>query len=210
VGKIDVYNSALGLLGETKLSGLSESREPRFALDDAWTPAVNSCLESAPWNFALRAVRIDKSITVIPAFGWANAFAKPDDWRRTHILSGSETFEQVLERFGDEYDHWYADIDPIYVLFVSNDAGYGLDLSRWSQKFEDYVANELADRICLRVTSSESKLERIKRDKKRVKRDAEAIDAMNQANPRPPLSSWARSRSQGMSRGRSLSGGMKF
>jgi hypothetical protein len=52
---------------------------------------------------------------------------------------GSETFDPPLLTVVDEPNYWYANIDPLYVKYVSNDTAYGMDLSIWSETFNEYV-----------------------------------------------------------------------
>ena len=67
--KLEIYNRALYHIGERKISSLSENREPRRALDDHYTSGVTYCLESALWNFAIRAVEVESSTSIEPTFG---------------------------------------------------------------------------------------------------------------------------------------------
>ena len=67
--QLTLYNNALHLIGERKLSSLSENRECRRLLDTVWDrPAIDDCLERGQWNFAIRSVHIDHSPSVEPAF----------------------------------------------------------------------------------------------------------------------------------------------
>jgi len=144
--KLGIYNNALLHLEERKLSSLSENREPRRALDDAYDVVIGYCIEQGFWKHALRTVSIEASSSIDPAFGYQNAFVKPDDWVRTYQVSESENFEPQLLRFNDEGAYWYADSDPLYFRYVSNDPSWGYDLSRWPASFAEYVALRLAVR----------------------------------------------------------------
>src|SRR5688572_33121578 len=107
--KLDLYNQALLILGERRLASLSEAREPRRALDDAWDSSLRFCLEQGFWNFAMRAIEAQASASVVPTFGYAHAFTKPSDWIRSYQVSASETFDPPLLNFVDEPNTWYAD-----------------------------------------------------------------------------------------------------
>ena len=88
--KLGLFNSALRELGERKLSGLTEAREPRRVLDDVYDSTLKYCLENGAWNFAIRTIEVLPDAGVSTDFGYENAFTKPTDWLRTVGLSGDE------------------------------------------------------------------------------------------------------------------------
>lgn len=208
--KLSLYNQALGHLVERKLKSLTEAREPRRVLDDFWDPCVAYCLERKSWNFAFRAQLIDKSASVVPSFGFSNAFLIPDDWVRTHLMSSSETLSPPLLQVREEAGYWYCDVDPLYVQYVSNDPAYGMDLSRWPSSYADYVALDLAKRACKRVTGSSELLrgpEGLIKQSERASRVAAGNCAMNDPVGFAPTGSWVRSRWSGFRTGGDNPGG---
>ena len=192
--KLSVYNAALLILGERKLASLTEAREPRRALDDAWDSAEKYCLEAGFWNFAMRAVQADSSASVTPTFGYQYAFTKPSDFRRTYVASINATLDPPLLSYADEPNFWYADCDPLYVKYVSDDAAYGGDLSLWSESYADYVATRLAVKTCKRITGKQPD-EDMFRLEKRALAIARSKDAMDEPPGFPPRGTWVRSRS---------------
>lgn len=202
--KLALYSAALRHIGERKLASLSENREPRRVLDDCYDQVVAECLEAGQWNFAMRTVQVDSSASLTPAFGYAYGFDKPEDWVRTAGISSSELFHPTLLRFLDETDYWMADVDPIFVRFVSNDTEFGMDLGRWPPGFTRFVELSLAAAICERLTQNASKGEILRRDAKIAERKAKSTDAMNGATPRfMPRGTWVLSRFGGVgARGR--------
>jgi hypothetical protein len=201
--KLRIYNQALGHLGERSLASLSEPREPRRVLDDYYSDVVAHCLEMGNWKFALRDAAIDAHASVTPAFGFAKAFRKPIDCVRTCQVSANETFEPPLLRFtaeslGTMGVFWYADCDPLYVRYVSNHAAFGgLDLSRWTQLFEDYVALRLALLACPRISGAESRAESLRRQERKALAAAREHDAANSPPQFQPGGTWAMSRGAG-------------
>lgn len=200
--KLSLYNGALRILGENKLANLTEGREPRFLLDDVYDDAVLYCLEEGQWNFAQRTIQIDSDSGATPAFGYAYAFVKPDDWVRTTGLSADEYLRIPLTNYEDGLGYWFADVDPLYVRYVSNDPGYGLNLAGWPQSFTEFVELHLASKIIKRLTQSTTDEGELKRDLRRAKRDALAKDAMNDPTKFLPPGSWTSSRMQGNWRNR--------
>lgn len=201
--KLGLYNGALLLIDERKLASLTENREPRRALDDAYDQALRYCLEQGLWNFAMRAVQIDASASVEPTFGFNNAFTKPDDFIRLQQIADNERFEPPLlgNSVVDEPNYWFANCDPLFVRYVSDDTAYGLDLSIWPATFTNYVEHHLAVRVCKRVTGKEAS-DSLKNDLKRARADARGKDAMNEPVGFPPAGTWSRSRGGMTSRSR--------
>lgn len=199
--QIDLYNSALMLCGERALASLTEEREPRRLLDKVWADdGVKACLEMGQWNFAMRTVQIDYDTNITPDFGYPRAFLKPDDWVLTSSVCSDEYFRVPLMRYVDEAGYWYSDLETLYVRYVSNDAGYGLNLAAWPNSFYDMVAEYFANKIIRKLTNSEA--EEAKSDKRLKKKKLEAKSRAAMANPTafPPPGDWSQSRSRGFGR----------
>lgn len=199
--KLDLYNQALLILGERRLASLGEAREPRRALDDAWESSLRFCLEQGFWNFAMRAIEAQASASVVPTFGYAHAFTKPNDWIRSYQVSASETFDPPLLNFVDEPNYWYADSDPLYVRYVSDDTVYGRDMSIWPETFTDYVAHHLALRTSSRITGNAAD-DALRAATRRARADARSKDAMNEPTRFPPAGTWVTSRGTAATRSR--------
>lgn len=198
--QLGLYNEALRLLGERRLASLSENREPRRVLDDIWNDgAMKYCLEQGQWDFAMRAVKITKSVTV-PAFGFTYAFDKPNDFIRTAGLSADEAFNMPLLYTLEEVGFWFANVNPIYVRYVSNDTNYGSDLTRWPQTFSKYVAAYLASEAAWTLTQDEKKRnDAILLATSRLL-DARSKNALANATSFAPQGAWAASRLKNGSR----------
>jgi hypothetical protein len=197
--KLATYNSALLILGERKIASLAEAREPRRALDDAWDDAVAYCLEQGYWNFAMRSIQSDSSASVTPTFGYTYAFSKPSDFVKLYAFGSTGTFDPPLLDVVDEAGYWYANVDPLYVKFVSNDTAYGLDLSQWSESFTDYLANRLAIKTCKRITGAFPS-DDLRREETKARAMALSKDAMDEPPKFPPRGTWVTSRLGGRDR----------
>jgi hypothetical protein len=193
--KLAIYNDALLLLGERKLSGLSEASEARRVMDTVWEAgAVDSCLEQALWNFAVRTTRLEYDASIEPEFGYQRAFPKPDDFLRTKEISVDEYFRQPLNELVDEAGFIFADFDQIYVRYISNDTSFGSDMSLWPRTFQRYVSAYLAVEACMRLTQSDAKYQRVYQIMRERLSDARSKDAMQNPTKFPPMGTWARSR----------------
>jgi hypothetical protein len=200
--KLGIFNGALRLCKERKLASLTENREPRRLLDDAWgdittTGAVRLCLEFGQWTFATRTQRLDYSPSVEPDFGFRRAFDQPDDMVDVCAVCSDEYLRQPLLRYADERHYWYADLDEIYVSYVSSHSSYGGDLSLWPETFVKLVEAQLADEICGNLTGADS--QRVAKALKDAKRDARSGDAMRKPTRFPPEGAWNMSRRWGSS-----------
>lgn len=198
--KQQIFTGALYELGNRKVL-TSESVEARRALDDVYDEVLAECLESGSWNFAMETVQLDADTGVTPNFGYTEVFAKPTDWVRTIGISGDEYFAYPLMQYLDDSNFWSADLTPIYVRYVSDDTGLGLDLTRWPMSFVRYVEMELAFRVCMRLTQDKQLREQLRLDRDKARRKALNKDAMDEPNPKfKPPGSWTESR-HGSTRG---------
>lgn len=191
--KLGLYNGALLVLGERKLASLAEAREPRRALDDAYDDVVAYCLEMGYWNWSMRAIQVDSSASVTPTFGFQYAFTKPTDFVRLYRIGATETMDPPLLEYADEPNYWYANWDPLYIKYVSNDTAYGMDLSIWSETFSEYVIQRLAVKTCKRITGAFPN-DIMKMDEKKAMAQARSKDAMDDPPGFPPRGTWVISR----------------
>ena len=192
--QLTLYNDALGHLKERVLASLTENREPRRVLDAYWTDSVNYCLGQGLWLFAKRSVAVTPSTTLIPTFSWLYAFDIPEDWVRTIGISIDPFFAIPLDFYSEEAGVWYANSQPLYVQYVSNDPTYGWNLGAWPESFSEYVAMRLAVKACKRITRDEALFESLKKEEKYYRIDARGKDAMNAAVGIRPMGTWVRSR----------------
>lgn len=195
--KLGLYNGALRLCKERKLASLTENREPRRLLDDAYGDGstegvVKLCLELGQWTFAMRTQRLDYSPSVEPDFGYRRAFDQPTDMVDICAVCSDEYLTQPLIRYTDERHYWYCDLDTIYISYVSNHASYGADLSLWPETFAKFVEAQLATEIVGNLTGADSQA--VAKALKDAKRDAMSGDAMRKPTRFPPEGSWNASR----------------
>lgn len=200
--RLGLYNRALRQLGERTLANLGENIEPRRALDAAWDDGfLRYCLEQGQWNFAIRSVELSGSPDIAPAFGYRLAFDVPADWVRTVGLAMDEFFSAPLTQVALEGEYWYADVEPLYLRYVSDDAAFGGDLSLWPESFTQFAAAHLAEEVVGALTASESKAERLRRDVRRLLTDARSKDALNESAVFLPAGGWTRARRGGSAAG---------
>lgn len=193
--KLGVWNQALQELGSERLSDTGDPVKAGRELTFVHDQVVAECIASGSWNFAMETVKIDADTGVTPSFGYTEVFAKPSDWVRTIGVSLDEHFAYPLTQYYDDDNFWSADSTPIYVRYVSDDTGLGLDLTRWPAQFTRFAALELADRLCMALTQNASLKEQIGERRDKARRRALGTDAMNENQPKfPPPGSWTSAR----------------
>jgi uncharacterized protein YneR len=194
--KLSLYNGSLLVAGERFIASLSVQEEPRRLLDQVWTGAIKYCLEQGQWHFAMRTIQIDYDSSIEPDFGYRRAFVKPDDWVNTSGLCSDEYFTAPLTRYIDEAGYWYADLDTLYVRYVSNDSLYGMDLNKWPETFREYVEAYLASRILLKIANSEDKAEKAGKLAEKRLMVAKNKAAMAEPTSFPARGSWSSARNR--------------
>ncbi len=200
--QLTLYNGALRILGQSKLSSLTEDVEPRYVLDDIWSDgARDACLEAGYWNFAIRTVEASYNTGVEPDFGFQRAFDKPTDWLRTVSLASDDRFYCLLtdRSYKDEADYWFCDNDTLYIRYVSNDTSYGYDYGKWPQSFVKFVEAHLANEARYRILQANVKRTEIEKAYNKAKKDALSKDAMNEGVKFMPENGWAGARRSGRS-----------
>jgi len=196
--KLALYNGALRILGERKLASLTENREPRRVLDGIWDAgAQRYCLEQGQWDFAMRTAAIDYTASITPSFGYQRAFEKPSDFVRLCGMASDEYFNSPLTAYTDEAGYWFADLDVLYVRYISDDTSYGLDLSLWPETFIRYVETYLAAEACMRIMQNQTAAERLEQRLRKRLTDARSKDAMGGPAQFMPQGSWSRARTGG-------------
>lgn len=195
--RLALYNIALFSLGERALASLTETREARSLLDDVYTRgdgAVQFFLEQGLWNHAMRTVQIDKSSSSTPTFGLANAFDVPSDFIRLVQISAGEFFSDPLVRYEIEAAFIYADVDPIYLRYVSDSGDFGNDLSLWPETFTLWAGHWLGTQIAPALIPDLDAQFALRQAERRLLNDARSKDAMQEPPRFPPLGSWSRAR----------------
>ena len=203
IAKLSIYNGACRFVGETRLATLTDNVPIRYLLDDVWnTNGVVSCLEMGQWNFAKRTSKLDYDSTIVPNFGYSNAFAKPGDWVRTMGVCSDDRFNIPLTRYSDEAGYIFSDLRTIYFAYVSSDPNYGGNLGLWPPSFTEAVQGYFGLQIMPNLTAaSEPKLVAAGKRLEELFKIAKNRDAMSEGTKFLPRGSWASARLGGWNRG---------
>lgn len=200
--RLKLYNGALLACRERELDSLSENRPARRYLDQVWNGgAVDEMLAAGQWTHATRTQRFDAETNVDPQFGYPYAFAIPNDHIRTTGFSLDEFFEDPLLSFEKGKGYWFASATPLYARYVSNDANYGNDLSKWPANFAAYGKLYLAVGIIARLSGARVSKTDLQKDMAKALTKAEATDSMELPTRFAPVGSLVRARMGGRSGG---------
>lgn len=196
--RLSLYNGALRLCGERQLASLTEAREPRRMLDAAWDDNfVKGVLEDGQWGFACRAAMYDYSPSVTPGFGYRRAFNKPTDFVRTMAVCQDEYFKTPLTEYSDERAFWNADLDTIYIKYVSSDTAFGGDFSLWPQSFVDYVEAKLASKVIMPLKQNKQARDDMFAIAEQMLVKANSQNSMADPAKFLPMGSWVQARTGG-------------
>lgn len=193
--RLQTYNGALRAQGSRLLATLTDDVESRYVLDDAWdNNAVQYCLETGYWAFAMRASKLDTDPDIAPKFGFPYGFTKPSDYIKLSQIAANEYFTFPLQFYADEQDKWYTALSTIYVQYLSNDSSYGFNYAAWPQSFANLVQVYLALQTNLRITKSMEIQKKLEDQFQKTLRDARSKNAMNQPAKFMPAGTWNRAR----------------
>lgn len=203
--KLALYNGALRIIRETKLASLTEEREPRRLLDDEWAGignggAIKHCLEYGIWHFAKRTVKLTYNNALTPNFGLRRVFDQPTDFVRLVDMCSDEHFASPVLRYRTQGAYWFADLDDLYMSYISKDDDYGQNPLLWPEVFIDVVESHLAWKIALGLTVSDGIRGLAEATLDKAKLRAKALGAMGEPTRFTPPSSWELARGGGSMR----------
>jgi hypothetical protein len=203
--RLSLYNGALRHIGSRELASLTENRESRRVLDGVWSASlIRSLLEAGLWNFATRTVMLEYTGSIAPGFGYQRAYQQPEDFVRTVAVGSEGTFNNPLLQYADENGYWYADLDNVFVKYVSDADDYGSDLSRWPESFTQWAEVFIAWKVAKRLTGSDNTAMDMLAIQQKLLVTAKSRDAMADATVFLPPGSWATSRGSRMNGRRDL------
>ena len=146
----DLANMALSRLGEPRVADIAENSPAAIACRENIETVRDSLLRSHPWNFAMS--RAQLSLSATPAFGWAYAYALPDDFLRLLTLNGVQaakaSADYTLE--GNSILAHTAEARITYVRRIENP-------TQFDALFVEVMVYRLASAIAMSVTATSEK-----------------------------------------------------
>jgi len=197
--KLALFNGAIRVIGESTLANLTESREIQRQLSQAWDDgAVKFCLEQAQWKFALCISQFEADPDLDVQFGRQYAFTIPDDLVRVSRVSLDERFDPPYNDYMVANQIWYADVDSMYVEYVSSGDTFGMNYSIWPPSFKKFVQAYLAFEAAPTVVKDEKRMDALEAKVRRRLQVARSISAQQGPTQFPPDGSWVSSRGYGI------------
>ena len=194
--KLEIFSRVLVKLGQRPLLSLTDQRPEQRAIDRVYDSAVQKLIEGAMWKFASRSDELQPSDTVTSQFGYNYVYELPTDYVRIIRISDNNRFRPTLIDFLIENGYLFADCNPLYLQYVSNDSTHGYDPGQWTASFADAVVDEIAFRAAPALTgASVQKLEQLEKEAKRTFYMAKGRDAVNQPESWMPVGRLVRARS---------------
>ena len=179
----------------------------RRLIDEVYDDGVEYMLGQGMWNFGSRTVAIEAETDVEPDFGYNYTFQKPSDYIRLVKIADNGTMWPTLmddagEAYLEEGDYFHANVDPLYIQYISDGASYGRDTSLWPMAFRKAVEAYLALEIAPHAPRMSGRgLDALRSHYALMLKDARTKDAVNQAAIRPPPGRLVRARAGYAGRG---------
>jgi len=151
--KVQIINRALNLIGQGSISSDSEENKRALAMDTAWQLIVPELMNTLPWRFTVKQVRV-AAIDVTGIADYNYAYRYPNDCIRVLAPVGDATTRVKVK--GDVI---YSNSNELTLLYVSNQ--YLTDTSKWSVGFAKCVSYLLALECCYRLTTSTKREDRL-------------------------------------------------
>lgn len=194
--KLKLYRNAIRNCEQTPISDLTENVESRRRCDDFYDDVLVWILEQQFWLSSMRTVQIDVNAAVTPAFGYDYAHDKPADFVRRETIASDEFLQYPLDEhqggaaYRIEGDYIWSNVTPIYMRYVSNDAAYGLDLTKWTDGMAEAFGYELGARVCPFLTGSTDKAEELHEKAVEKAGRAGTFDSLQQTTGRLREGNW--------------------
>ena len=171
---LEIVNSALSRIGVAPISAIGENTEAGLLAQNTYANYRDILLQSHPWKFAPRSVKLSDLFTPTPA-GWSQAFKLPVDCLRPLEIKdlGKDNFWDV-EDGGSGFevlviDYTATAIDIRYIRRIEASG-------RFSAGFTEALMQKLAAEWAEPLTSSNTLHDRMEQKEDRVIRTARSYE----------------------------------
>jgi hypothetical protein len=188
-----VGNAALSKLGESGVLNFDAENEKARWLKSRFPAIRDLVLRSYPWTFAMKRASLSAD-SEAPAFGYARAFALPDDCIRLYEVDGAFQPANMGPITSDggavfavEGRKILTDLEaPLPIRFVSN----LVEPPMWDPLFDEALACRVAYDLAEKLTQSSGKREAAMRDYMLAVREAERVNAIESPPEEAVDGSW--------------------
>lgn len=141
---VDIINTALAELGQTRVSSRDAATPGAQAIDSVFDAELDLFLEEHPWNFAKARASLARTAST-PLFGFQYAYALPADF----FAVWQEERPDMLYRI--EGGKLLCDEEEVQLVYIRRVT----TANEMPATFRDALALRLAARVCRRVTGSD-------------------------------------------------------
>lgn len=152
---LDIANYALGLLGQYKIQSYPETGKKSVegqALEAYLPFAIQDVMIDGEWNFARKRVIIEPSPTEVAAFGYHNAFPKPDGLV-TIISVNGEPWNIQAQFVQIEGEFILANVDQLRLVYIAAPTD-GTTLQGIPDQLKPLIGIRWAYLTCVRITNN--------------------------------------------------------
>lgn len=179
--EVSICNRALQLLGQTRISTLTENSVAGQACNNCYAELRDAELMAHPWLFARVQAQLAASSTA-PTHTYDNAFPLPTDCLRVEFPENEPALDWSVH--GKEiYSNWSAPLDITYVSQVT-------DTNTMHPLFREALAARMAMDMCEELTQSNTKYEIAAAAYKRALREARKVNALLRLPQEPVDDPW--------------------
>ena len=181
--EVDICNIALFKVGAERISSLAENNKRSKLCNDLYALERDNLLYSHPWNFAIVRAEL-ASVVGAPLFGYSYQFQIPSDCLRVVATEYDEYVDTFDYRI--EGDKLLCDEPTIKIEYIKQQT----DVSKYSPKFIEALALQIAQRIAYAMTNSNTLTERVAAEANIALRDARSFDAQESGHRDFRKSAW--------------------
>jgi hypothetical protein len=149
VSQLALYNNALYLIGQRRLTALTEDRKPRYVLDDIYDlNAIEHCLEIVKPVFATKTVKLS-SPAANAVYGYSSVHTLPATYITDVAAYSDDQLDQPISRYVIDGNTLSCEYATVYLRYIDNDAV--TTFTYWSPSFSHVVSAFLAREACTSI-----------------------------------------------------------
>lgn len=172
--KLQIWNKALTLLGDKRISGLTENSVLRRDIESVYEEDKRSLLEQGTWKFARKEATLNLNITV--PNGFSRAFELPADFLKLVYLNNTNPAQRDTPYFGIVGQELQTDETSAKITYIYNVTQEGL----FSPTFTNSLSIQLALSLAFARTQSQPLIDRLEDKLERSLSKARKADSMGE------------------------------
>ena len=201
--EVDIANRALSMLGEIRITSLTDASKPARAMNARYTLLRDAELSAYPWRFAVKRVQL-AATTEVPAWGFSTIYERPIGDLRPIQVGGTQVSAETIGVFyestgsstenapyeiiaGKIHTDMSAPLDYEYIAQIT-------DAGAFDPLFVEALAARLAADAAEELTQSNSKKEAALMVYKKTLAEARRVNSLYRPPRRRQPGRWMSSR----------------